>query len=362
MMCLTFLWNPVYAQTAEHYLKVADSMLDAKDLEGAAAALREAHGLDEHNLDILRKLADISIRLGDFAAARQALVLVLEKDHTDVNSYLELARLEWLFSRFDMAMQFVDLAEQAATKPVDKIPAYRAIIFLNQGMLAEAESVLVAARKEFPKSPIVLSNLGLVSALTKDPETGFEYVEQAYELDSTDVYTLGALANLYLAAGEFDKAKALYLKMLEIDPLNYFTRKSLENFDRTAKEMRIQILMAQGVEYFDRSLYLQARKTFREVIELDSTFFEAYLNLGFTLNLLGEPRNAMKTFEMAEELNDSSAPLNIGWGNALAEIREYDSALVKYETAMKLDSTIAELHDAIRTVKQLKARSQGEKR
>jgi tetratricopeptide (TPR) repeat protein len=258
-------------------------------------------------------------------------------------------------------MQYIDLAEDVAIDPNDKIPAYRSIILRGVGRLAEAESTLVAARQIYPKSPLILSNLALAIALQRGSTEAFKYAMQAYDIDSTDVYTLSSLASLYLADGDVEKAREMFQRALKYDPQNYFTQASLDNLDQTANEMKIPSLMQKGVNYFDKALYTRARNAFREVIELDSTFVEAYMNLGFTLNLLGEPRNAIAVFAKAAELDSTQAPTYIGWGNSLAGIGNLDSAIVMYNKAIELDDSLPEAHEALEAVTQLKAQKSGEK-
>lgn len=352
---------PAPGQTSDQYMQLADSLLKVKDLAGSADALREAYSADEGNFDAMRKLVGISIRLGEFEMARQALELLIEYQEMDANSYLEAGRLAWLAREFDIANQYIDLAELVAVLPNEKIPAYRSIVYRGTGRLAEAESLLVAAQKQFPKSTLILSNLGLAVALLRGPEDGFKYVQRAYEIDSTDVYTLSSLASLYLAEGDVEKARSLFEKALKYDPQNFFTKSSFENLDNTAKEMQIPVLMQKGVTYFDKSLYTRARNAFKDVIALDSTFVEAYMNLGFTLNLLGEPRNAIVAFEKGAAIDSSMAPLYIGWGNALAGIGKLDSAIVMYNRAIALDASLPEAHEALKTVKELKDQMSGDK-
>jgi tetratricopeptide (TPR) repeat protein len=359
-ICLIVPSGSGLAQIETQYESIADSLIAAEDLAGAADALREAYSLDESNLDLLRKLAEVSLHLGDFAAARQALQLVVDEDRADVNSHLEIARIEWLVGSPEVALQYIDLAEKVAVEPTAKISAYRSIVLRDAGLIAEAESVLVAAQEQFPDSPLIISSLALVAALAGDQEKGFRYAEKAYELDSNGVFTVTSLAGLHLADGNLEEAKRLYERAMEIDPLNFFARQSLENFELIAKETELERLMRDGIRYFDKVLYIRAREAFRAAIEIDSSFFEAYLNLGFTLNLLGEPRNAVRVFEKAELLDSTSAPLYIGWGNALAGIGEFDEAVDRYETAIGLDSTITDVHEALRTVRELKERYQDE--
>lgn len=338
-------------QTSEQFMQRADSLLDARDLAGASVALKGAYSADEGNFDAVRKLVGVSIRLGEFEMAREALELLIEYQEMDVDSYLEAGRLAWLAREFNVALEYIKFAELNAVIPNERIPAYRSIVYRGIGRLAEAESLLVAARKQFPKSTLILSNLGLAVALQRGSAEGFVHVQRAYEMDSTDVYTLSSLASLYLADGDIEKARSLFERALQYDPQNFFTKSSLENLDATAKEMQIPALMQKGVTYFDKSLYTKARKAFREVIELDSTFVEAYMNLGFTLNLLGEPRNAIAVFEKGAAVDSTLAPMYIGWGNALAGIGQLDSAVVMYNKAIALDPSLPEAHEALQTVK-----------
>ena len=153
-ICLITPSSSGLAQNATQYESIADSLIAAGNLAGAADALREAYSLDESNLDLLRKLAEVSLHLGDFAAARQALQLVVDEDRADINSYLEIARIEWLVGSPEVALQYIDLAEKVAVKPIAKISAYRSIVLRGAGLFAEAESVLVAAQEQFPDSPL----------------------------------------------------------------------------------------------------------------------------------------------------------------------------------------------------------------
>ena len=350
--------STVHAQPRTDLTEVADSLIAAGSFSAASDTLREIYSANQSNYDALRKLANIAVKTGDFATANQAFSMLIEVDQADADSYLELARLSWLAGEFDVALQYVDMAEKVSSPIPAKAFAYRSIIYRGVGRVAEAESLLISAKAVYPNNPILLSNYGLVVALLRGPEEGFKWVDRAYGIDSLNVYTLSSYASLYLAQGDVEKARVAYERALAVEPENYFTLNSIKNLDKTAEEMKIPMLMQQGVSYFDRALYLKARASFKKVIELDSTFFEAYLNLGFTLNVLGEPRGAISAFEKANSLDSTSAALFIGWGNALAGISEFDEAIGMYEKAISIDSTISEVHDALRMVRELKRQSE----
>lgn len=351
---------------AGEYMDRADSLDRAGDLDAAAAAYREAYSVDESNLEALMGLADVSVRSGNLGTAAQALMQVIERDQTYTEAYLELARIGWLTGDLEQARQYVDLADTVATSPNPKIPAYRSVILRGMGRVREADSVIEAAARRFPDSPIIEANLALIKALAESPEIGFQHAYKALSLDPTRVQTLITLASMYFAAGDLDSAKHYYQLAAERDPENVMVRDGLAQFDSLSVEMQLHKLMREGVGYFDRALYSKARKSFSQAIELDSTFFEAYLNLGFTLNLVGEPGRAAEVFRKASQLNSEDAPLYIGWGNALAGLGKFDEAIVKYERAIELDSTIQEVHQALETVRMLKERqaeeAEGEER
>jgi tetratricopeptide (TPR) repeat protein len=351
---------PAAAQDAR--VRRADSLASAGKLREAAGLLREVYSDNTENVEALKKLGGVCMRLGDLTAAHQAYDRAIDMNQFDVDAYLELGRIAWLDNRHDQALEYIDMAEKVAVEPNPKIPAYRSVVYRSTGRLEEADSVLVTALDSFPDSPIILSNLGLVTALLQGPEDGFEYVYRAYDIDTSDIYTLSSLASLYLANGNVDSATAYYEKALRIDPGNYFLKSNLEDIDRTARVMQVPVLMQEGVDYFEKALYSKARKSFSAVIEIDSSFFDAYVNLGFTLNLLGEPRRAASIFEKAEALDSTSAPLYIGWGNSLAGLGEYDGALLKYDRAFDLDSTITEIQQARDVVQSLKQAEEEEEK
>ncbi len=346
---------PAFGTSVTELRARGDSLRAAGQFEAAAEAYRDAYSEDESNNDVLRALADVSIKLGDLGAAMQAYQLIIDNEKNDVDAYLELARIGWLTGDMETALKYVEFAEIVSVRPNEKIPAYRAIILRGKGELVAAESVLVAACSEFPNSALIESNLGLVRALTKGPEVGFEHLKRAYEIDSLDVYVLSSLGSLYFAAGQLDSASMYFDRALTLEPDNYILKRNMEEFTRLTDQTSIHKLMSEGVRYFDNALYTKARKAFSDVIALDSNFFEAYLNLGFTHNLLGEPRKAVVVFKRASELEDSSAPLYIGWGNALAVIGELDSAIEKYRVAISIDSTVPEVQNAMEAVIRLKA-------
>jgi len=355
LLLLVLLTVVAYPQPGMDYKLRGDSLAAAGKLEAAAEAYRVAYSEDESNLDILHGLADVSTKLGDLGAAMQSLQLIAETDRNDVEAYLSLAKIGWLTGEFETGMKDVEFAEVVSISPDDRIPAYRATILRGMGELVDAESVLVDAFARFPNSAMIQTNLGLVRATTKGPRVGFDHLWRAFEIDSNDVNVLSALGNLYFASGLLDSASMFFERALELEPHNYFMKQNFEQFNRLTDQTEVHRLMSDGVRFFEKALYSRARKAFSDAIALDSNFFEAYLNLGFTHNLLGEPRKAVAVFEKAAELGTTSAPLYIGWGNALAVVGQLDEAIDKYKHALAIDSTITEVHDAIRSVSELNA-------
>ena len=102
---------------SDTWMSKVDSLSAAGDLAGAAELLREIYSEDETNVTALKKLADVSARMGDLASAEQALNIVIEKDQFDAKAYLELGRFAWLRRKFDVALQYIDLAEKVSTEP-----------------------------------------------------------------------------------------------------------------------------------------------------------------------------------------------------------------------------------------------------
>ncbi len=89
----------------------------------------------------------------------------------------------------------------------------------------------------------------------------------------------------------------------------------------------------------EQGMHEQARWRFESAIALDDRCAPAYMGAGGVLLDLGQPAEAADRFKrVAEELDESGGAAFSGWGRALFELDDYDTALEKFSKALELDA------------------------
>lgn len=94
----------------------------------------------------------------------------------------------------------------------------------------------------------------------------------------------------YFSLKEYKKAEKDYLK-------------SLSYPSQHDKANKIQLLNNLSVLYFKQGKYKKSIAYSKETFKVDSKNARAYVNIGFALNLLGKPDEAIKNFEQALTIN-----------------------------------------------------------
>lgn len=84
-------------------------------------------------------------------------------------------------------------------------------------------------------------------------------------------------------------------------------------------------------ERFDEALII-----LKEVVKVESDFFEAYSNIGVCYKNLNMLKEARQAFEFALKLKPNSAIANNNLGNVYTAMERFDLAKKHYEMAIKL--------------------------
>jgi protein O-GlcNAc transferase len=186
--------------------------------------------------------------------------------------------------------------------------------------------------------------------------------------------------------GELDRAKDLYLKLLQGYPqhaeslhnlgiifaqsrnfeqaVNYFKAATEANpgnshyFCNLATALNDLGQAEKSIEYFEKARQLnpqapdiyynlgnallkiakfdQAVECYKKTIELNPNWFEAYLNCGNAYDLAGNPEKALEWYEAIIKINPYYSAAYINKGNILNKLNRQDEALQAYDIAQKL--------------------------
>lgn len=168
----------------------------------------------------------------------EALVILEElllEDPTNVSALEEIADNELSLERFDRA-------ENAAKQAVDMDPSsYTGHYILGFVRSSErkwepAHQHLKEANRLKPNNPEILRCLGWVLFNMGQRPQGVVTLERALNLDSDSTLTLCDLGVAYLDLKNFSKAKALFLRALDLDPMNPRAKECIAAVDRFEKE------------------------------------------------------------------------------------------------------------------------------
>ena len=96
------------------------------------------------------------------------------------------------------------------------------------GRYDEAEALFKSVLSEQPNNADAHHELGLVYSFKVFMDESIQELEQAVTLQPESVTYLNSLAKTHTMFGDFDKAKPLFQRVLQIDPFNEEANKNLE--------------------------------------------------------------------------------------------------------------------------------------
>lgn len=161
--------------------------------------------------------------------------LVLD-DPSNVAALEEIADNELSLERYDRA-------EIAATQAIDFDAAsytghyIMGFIRSHQNKWDEAHASLTLANKLKPNNPEILRCLGWVLFNMDKKPQGVVTLERSLNLDSDNTLTLCDLGVAYLELRNFGKARALFIRTLDLDPMNLRARECIAAIDRIESQM-----------------------------------------------------------------------------------------------------------------------------
>lgn len=186
-----------------------------------------------HVLERLEQAEQLKLS-GKHEDALVILELLLLEDPSNVSALEEVADNELSLERYDRA-------ETAATQAVSLDPAsYTGHYILgfvrsHQEKWDEAFKRLKEANRLKPNNPEILRCLGWVLFNRQERPQGIVTLERALNLDHDNTLTLCDLGVAYLEMRNFGKARALFLRALDLDPTNPRAKECVSAVERLEK-------------------------------------------------------------------------------------------------------------------------------
>lgn len=194
---------------------------------------------------------------------------------------------------------------------------------IENGKLAEAESILRFAFREEKENPEILSRMGDIYVKQGRLRDAFQMLNAAIRLDPNDSKSLTSLASIKLAAGMREDALVDARKALELDPeqgdapiLLAELTDSIEAAART-KEWLESFPPTPAIHAAIGSLFLKSRNVamaeaqFKKAIELDPSSPIGYTGSFQILLIQGKNEEAVSTLEQAAKLAPYRSPIRL---------------------------------------------------
>lgn len=159
-------------------------------------------------------------------------------------------------------------------------------------------------------------------------DLGLTYLKSAYNLNKKSKEITIELANLYFHRDDYENAKMLYLKTIELDDTYSDAYNNL------------------GVVHAKLSEIEPGLTCFLKAIECNPENSDAYYNAGFMLYKQAKLKESIPYYEKAIELRPSfKCYLNLG--NSYNEMTDFDTALEYYKLAIEKDPNFYAVYNNI---------------
>jgi len=199
----------------------ATVFLTIGDLDGAMDAINTAIALSAApNTNLLRRKANILIRKSQYPEARTILETCLKLAPKDAFVWFDLSSLEVALGNIEAAEDAVATGERFNNGSAVYFLRRRAELAFRKGAFGAGLGFLIRAHEADPLNPLGLMDIAARLFQAGDQTEAMKYVQKALKLgaDKPSAALLRRAANLHQRAGDYDAAKALLQRALELYP------------------------------------------------------------------------------------------------------------------------------------------------
>lgn len=244
--------------------------------------------------------------------------------------------------------------------------AYRALLHLTVGRVAEAESDLRTALAIDPEYSYVPALQSVIATVRNQKDAALDLAKRAIALDGSSTAALIALSYAQQARMDLDNALASVGRAAELDETCGFARARLAELwlmkgylDKALESAREvvaidpEVARAQtvlGYAFLARIRIGESKKAFRKAIELDQVDPLSRLGMGLALIRDGDLKAGRTQIEIAAMLDPNNSLIRSYLGKAYYEEKQDAKAARELATAKELDplDPTPWLYDAIR--------------
>jgi tetratricopeptide (TPR) repeat protein len=246
---------------------------------------RTAISLDSNKAEYYSAIGDLLFEDKDIAGSLIWIQKAIEKNPKDRKAHLKVAKL-FLYIR-DYPKAFAEI-NVVLRQDVYDPEAYflKGMLYKDSKDTAKAISNFQTAVQVSPDYKDAVVQLGLLYSAKKDP-IALKYLENAYKIDTTDVFPIYAMGVYYQDTKDYVKAKELYKRCIIQD------RHSADAYFNMGYILMQEDSLAKSYRQYDM------------VIKIDPRNPTAYYNRGLCSEMMDSVKKAADDYRIALSLDSS---------------------------------------------------------
>ena len=282
------------------------------------------------------------------AAAEKALELIGEDRLQKAQAHLVLGSIA---DDTDDRMGHLDKAVELAPRDVE-VRRTRGLAHLVDDAFGKAREDLLVATEENPEDASLFEALGMACTMDERLDEAEQAFDRALKITPDSTSVLLQRARLLAVRGEQDRSVADIDKAIDIDPENAQARvlrarilqqagqtdkalADLESVLRDEPDMDAALEL-RGLIAADRADYPAAIRDFRRLVAQHADDPVLVAQLGTLYLAAKQPREAIRRFTRALEIDADNFPCRRGRSDAAISIGDHKAALADLEKALEL--------------------------
>jgi tetratricopeptide (TPR) repeat protein len=230
---------------AEYYSAIGDMLFEHKDLDGSVLWLERALRVNPEDKTAHLKLAKMFLYIEEYNKALTEINTVLRQDVYNPEGYY-----------------------------------LKGMVYKSLSDTTKAISSFMTALQVQPEYRDAMIQLGIMNSMKGDP-IAMKYYDNAYALDTLDVFPLYARGVFYQDKGDYESAKREYINAIMKD----------RNYPSTYYNL--------GYIYMQQDSFQKAYRQYDILTKLDPTDAEAYFNRGLSYEAMGKIAEAIIDYKQA---------------------------------------------------------------
>jgi len=266
-------------KNAENFYKRGVALHKLREDSMALDDFNKAVSIDSTQARYLSAIGDLMFEHKDVSGSVKWLQRALQRDPSDIKAHLKLAKVMIFAQEYPKAFAEINtVLRNDAYNPEGYF--LKGIVYKEMKDTLKAISSFQTCINVFPDYREAYIQLGQLYNMKRNP-MGMKYLENAFKLDTTDLFPLYAKGMYYQEQQRFEEAKAEYKRCILIDP------------------QYEDALFAQGYILLQQDSFEKANRQFDLAAKAEPDNADAYYNRGLTNELMGKTTAAISDYEQA---------------------------------------------------------------